>query len=137
MSEENLRECAEPVEPAAQAPPLKTSDCYRVSEDLPARFNNPAWFRGYRTKEPVLVYRTSNQAYGGRAPTVHEMPKVFYATSNKFSRTLAATGMFRNNSLNVYMEKSIVTGADNHVTSFDRLNFHPSYNVSRPSICSD
>lgn len=23
---------------------------------------------------PVSVYRTSNQAYGGRAPTVHEMP---------------------------------------------------------------
>lgn len=48
MSEEDPRECAKPVEPAAQAPPEKTSDYYRVAEDLPVRFNNPAWFRGYR-----------------------------------------------------------------------------------------
>lgn len=48
MSEENPQECAEPEEPEATASPEKTSDYYRVSEDLPARFNNPAWFRGYR-----------------------------------------------------------------------------------------
>ncbi|KAM5259685.1 piercer of microtubule wall 1 protein [Hipposideros larvatus] len=135
MSRENPRDCAEPVGPAAQAPPEKTSDYYRVAEDLPVRFNNPAWFRGYRTKEPASVYRTSNQAYGSRAPTVHEMPKVFYAQSNKFSRQLAAGGMFQNNTLNMEVDKSIVTGADNHITSYDRLNFHPSYNVSRPSFC--
>ncbi|KAM7092435.1 piercer of microtubule wall 1 protein isoform 2-T2 [Molossus nigricans] len=86
MSEENPRECAEPAEPPVppeppepaeppvQAPLEKTSDYYRVHEDLPVRFNNPAWFRGYRTKEPASVYRTSNQVYGSRAPTVHEMP---------------------------------------------------------------
>ncbi|XP_010808915.1 UPF0691 protein C9orf116 homolog isoform X3 [Bos indicus x Bos taurus] len=74
MSEEDPKACAEPEEPKAGPPPEKTSDWYRVSEDLPARFNNPAWFRGYRTKEPPSVYRTSNQAYGSRAPTVHEMP---------------------------------------------------------------
>ncbi|KAM7092434.1 piercer of microtubule wall 1 protein isoform 1-T1 [Molossus nigricans] len=149
MSEENPRECAEPAEPPVppeppepaeppvQAPLEKTSDYYRVHEDLPVRFNNPAWFRGYRTKEPASVYRTSNQVYGSRAPTVHEMPKAFYAKSNTFSRQLAATGMFQNNSFNVFMEKSIVTGPDNHITSYDRLNFHRSYNVSRPSICND
>ena len=48
MSEEDPRECAEPVEPAAQAPQQKTSDYYSVDENLPVRFNNPAWFRGYR-----------------------------------------------------------------------------------------
>ncbi len=48
MSEENPQVCAEPEEPKAKGPPEKTSDYYRVSEDLPARFNNPAWFRGYR-----------------------------------------------------------------------------------------
>nr|XP_035945204.1 UPF0691 protein C9orf116 homolog isoform X3 [Halichoerus grypus] len=79
MSEESPRECAVAAEPGAPtppapAPPQRTSDHYRVDEDLPARFNNPAWFRGYGTKEPVSVYRTSNQAYGSRAPTVHEMP---------------------------------------------------------------
>ncbi|XP_008071980.1 UPF0691 protein C9orf116 homolog isoform X2 [Carlito syrichta] len=76
MSEENPRECVEPAESKAKAPPEKTSDYYRVSENLPPRFNNPGWFRGYRTKESVSVFRTSNQAYGSRAPTVHEMPPV-------------------------------------------------------------
>lgn len=45
--------------------------------------------------------------------------------------------MFQNNSFNVCLEKSIVTGVDNYITTYDRLNFHPSYNPSRPSICSD
>ncbi|XP_036710503.1 UPF0691 protein C9orf116 homolog isoform X1 [Balaenoptera musculus] len=142
MSEEDPQGCAEQEEPKAKASPEKTSDYYRVSEDLPARFNNPAWFRGYRTKEPPSVYRTSNQAYGSRAPTVHEMPvrrkqgkKVFYPNLYKFSRQVAAGGMFQNNTFNVYMEKSIVTGPDNYITFYDRLNFHPSYRVSKPSIC--
>nr|XP_030694271.1 UPF0691 protein C9orf116 homolog isoform X1 [Globicephala melas] len=142
MSEEDPQGCAEQEVPKAKAPPEKTSDYYRVSEDLPARFNNPAWFRGYRTKEPPSVYRTSNQAYGSRAPTVHEMPvrrrqrkKVFYPNSYKFSRQVAAGGMFQNNTFNVSMEKSIVTGPDNYITFYDRLNFHPSYRVSKPSIC--
>jgi len=52
MSEESPRECAVAAEPGAPtppapAPPQRTSDHYRVDEDLPARFNNPAWFRGY------------------------------------------------------------------------------------------
>ncbi|XP_016066597.1 PREDICTED: UPF0691 protein C9orf116 homolog isoform X2 [Miniopterus natalensis] len=89
MSEENPRECAEPVEPAAQAPLEKTSDYYHVKEDLPVRFNNPAWFRGYRTKEPASVYRTSNQTYGSRAPTVHEMPLL------ECSRTILSTSAWR------------------------------------------
>ncbi|XP_053427315.1 piercer of microtubule wall 1 protein [Nycticebus coucang] len=135
MTEETSQECAEPAQPQVAAPPEKTCDFYRVGKDLPARFNNPGWFRGYRTKKTASFYRTSNQAYGSRAPTVHEMPKVFYPTSNKFSRQRAATGMFQNNTVNVYMEKSLVTGPDNYITSFDPLNFHPSYNVNRPSIC--
>ncbi|XP_022357572.1 UPF0691 protein C9orf116 homolog isoform X2 [Enhydra lutris kenyoni] len=70
---------APPAPPASPAPappalPQRTSDCYRVDDDLPARFNNPAWFRGYGTQKAISVYRTSNGAYGSRAPTVHEMP---------------------------------------------------------------
>ncbi|XP_057580452.1 piercer of microtubule wall 1 protein isoform X5 [Hippopotamus amphibius kiboko] len=90
MSEEDPQGCVELEEPEAKGPPEKTSDCYRVSEHLPARFNNPAWFRGYRTKEPPSVYRTSNQAYGSRAPTVHEMPEAVGREALKFSG-----GMFR------------------------------------------
>ncbi|XP_037653186.1 UPF0691 protein C9orf116 homolog [Choloepus didactylus] len=136
MSEEDPQECAEPVEQKAKLPLEKTSDYYRVRENLPARFNNPGWFRGYRTKEAASVYRTSNQAYGDRAPTVHEMPKVFYPTSSKFSQQLAAGGMYRNSTFNTSMDKSAVSGPDNYITPYDRLNFHPSYNVNKPSICN-
>ncbi|XP_051022982.1 piercer of microtubule wall 1 protein [Acomys russatus] len=135
MSEENPQECTEPVEPKAKPAPEKTSDYYHVSEQLPDRFNNPAWFRGYRTDKAISMYSTSNQTYGSRVPTVHEMPKVFYPSSIKFSRQLAACGMFQSNTFNVGLEKSIVTGPDNLITHCDRLNFHPSYNVNRPSIC--
>ncbi|KFO21531.1 UPF0691 protein C9orf116 homolog [Fukomys damarensis] len=135
MSEENPQECAEPGAPKAEAPPEKTSDYYRVSENLPVRFNNPGWFRGYRVQQAASVYRTSNQVYGSRAPTVHEMPKVFYPNSSKFSRQLWVSGMFQDNTFNVCTERSIVTGPDNYITPCDRLNFHPSYNVSKPSIC--
>lgn len=52
MSEEKPQECAEPEEPKAKPKakpvPEKTSDYYRISEKLPVRFNNPAWFHGYR-----------------------------------------------------------------------------------------
>ncbi|XP_006902441.1 PREDICTED: UPF0691 protein C9orf116 homolog [Elephantulus edwardii] len=135
MSQEAPQECVDPGTEEARAPPERTSDCYRVSAHLPARFNNPACFRGYRSKEPASIYRTSNQTYGGQAPTVHEMPKVFYPTWNKFSRHLAAFGMFRNSTFNVCMEKSFVTGPGNYITPYDRLNFHPSYNASKPSFC--
>ncbi|XP_029776611.1 UPF0691 protein C9orf116 homolog isoform X1 [Suricata suricatta] len=79
MAQRNSLECTEAAEPPAPeppgpAPPQRTSDYYRIDGDLPVRFNNPAWFRGYGTKEAVSMYRTSNQTYGSRAPTVHEMP---------------------------------------------------------------
>ncbi|EDL93415.1 similar to hypothetical protein MGC29761 (predicted) [Rattus norvegicus] len=135
MSEENPQECAEPVEPKAKPAPEKTSDYYRISEKLPDRFNNPGWFHGYSTNEAVSMYRTSNQTYGSRAPTAHEMPKAYYPSSNKFSTQHAAFGMFRRHNMNVCLDKSLVTGPDNHVTHYDPLNFHPSYNVNRPSIC--
>ncbi|XP_009664111.2 piercer of microtubule wall 1 protein [Struthio camelus] len=113
----------------------RTSDFYRVSDKLPARFNHPACFQGYRKKEPHPLYRTSNQTYGSRAPTVHEMPTSYFITSHAFSNTLGSFGMYRDNGLNTYLEKSHVTGPDNLITSSDRLNFHPSYNPSEPSHC--
>ncbi|XP_074066829.1 piercer of microtubule wall 1 protein [Macrotis lagotis] len=113
----------------------KTSDYYRVSHNLPVRFNNPGWFRGYRTKETHPAYRTSNQTYGSRAPTVHEMPKTFNSKSHTFSQQYSSCGMYRNNGFNVYTDKSVVTGTDNLITHYDRLNFHPSYNPNKPSIC--
>ncbi|XP_067164996.1 piercer of microtubule wall 1 protein [Apteryx mantelli] len=125
---------------AAPGPPQPprdpcTSDFYRVSDNLPARFNHPARFQGYRKKEPHPLYRTSNQTYGSKAPTVHEMPTSYCAISHAFSDTLGLCGMYRDNGLNTYLEKSHVTGPGNFITSSDRLNFHPSYNPSGPSHC--
>ncbi|XP_021488247.1 piercer of microtubule wall 1 protein [Meriones unguiculatus] len=135
MSGKNPQECTKPVVTKAKLGPEKTSDYYRVSEQLPDRFNNPGCFRGYRTDKIPSMYQTSNQTYGSRAPTVHEMPKVYYPHTSEFSRQFLTSGMFRRNNINVSLEKSIVTGPDNYITHCDRLNFHPSYNVNRPSIC--
>lgn len=58
-----------------------------------------------------------------------------HVTSHAFSNTLAQCGMYRDNGLNTYLEKSHVTGPDNFITPYDTLNFHPSYNASGPSHC--
>ncbi|KAM4665145.1 piercer of microtubule wall 1 protein [Discoglossus pictus] len=120
--------------PQTERPPPKTSDFYRVSEDLPGKFNHPDWWqRGYRTKASHPLYRTTNQTYGSRPPTVHEMPTCFNSISDKFSETATKCGMYRNNSLNTYMDKCYVSGTENCLTYYDRLKFHKSYNLRGPS----
>ncbi|KAM9327290.1 piercer of microtubule wall 1 protein [Gastrophryne carolinensis] len=112
----------------------KTSDFYRVQPDLPARFNHPGtWRCGYRTKPSNPLYRTTNQTYGSRPPSVHEMPKTFKGVSDKFSEAAIKCGMYRDNGFNTSIERSLVTGPDNLITFSDRLNFHRSYNTSGPS----
>ncbi|XP_036605285.1 UPF0691 protein C9orf116 homolog [Trichosurus vulpecula] len=135
MPQEAPQQSSDQDEQKAEGYLEKTSDYYRVSHNLPARFNNPGWFRGYSIKETHPVYRTSNQTYGSRAPTVHEMPKSFHSSPHMFSQHYGNCGIYRNNGFNVYTDKSIVTGPDNFITYYDRLNFHPSYNVNKPSIC--
>ncbi|KAG8142100.1 hypothetical protein E2320_006731 [Naja naja] len=103
----------------------RTSDQYRVSQELPARFNHPGWFRGYRT---------TNMDYGAKAPTVHEMPTSFHVSPHAFSDRLITFGMYRNYGINTVMEKSYVTGPDNFITFLDTLNFHPSYRIKGPSL---
>ncbi|XP_069097687.1 piercer of microtubule wall 1 protein isoform X1 [Pleurodeles waltl] len=85
------------------------------------------------TKKVHPLYKTSNQTYGSRPPTVHEMPTCFNSKANEFSDRLARSGMYRNNGLNTSLETSYVTGPDNYITFYDRLNFHKSYNMSGPS----
>ncbi|XP_051492588.1 piercer of microtubule wall 1 protein [Apus apus] len=114
----------------------RTSDWYRTSPGLPGRFQQPSCFRGYgQPVQPNPRYWTTNQTYGRKAPTVHEVPTSFHVTSHAFSNTLAEFGMYRDNGLNTSLEKSLVTGPDNFITTSDRLNFHPSYNPSSPSHC--
>ncbi|XP_007662800.2 UPF0691 protein C9orf116 homolog [Ornithorhynchus anatinus] len=135
MPEDRPQQVAGPSDHQAGVTSPQTSDYYLVSENLPARFNHPGCFRGYRTKESHPLYRTANQSYGSRAPTVHEMPTTFNTIPHHFSSQLATCGMYRNNSFNTVLEKSSVTGPDNLISFYNRFNFHPSYNVSQPSIC--
>ncbi|KAM8933796.1 piercer of microtubule wall 1 protein [Pelodytes ibericus] len=122
----------DPPDPEHNSP--KTSDLYRVSKDLPAKFNHPeTWRRGYRSKAGNPLYRTTNQTYGSKPPTVHEMPTTFNSSSSKFSDLGTECGMYRNHGLNTSTEKSYVSGPDNQITAHDRFNFHRSYNMRGPS----
>ncbi|XP_033923693.1 piercer of microtubule wall 1 protein [Melopsittacus undulatus] len=87
-----------------------------------------------RRKQPHPRYRTTNQTYGSRAPTVHELPSSFHTTSHSFTRTQGMGGPYRNCGLNMALEKSHVTGPDNFITAHDH-DFHPSYNPKSPSHC--
>ncbi|NXW86181.1 CI116 protein, partial [Alopecoenas beccarii] len=118
----------------AGGPGPRTSDWYRTSPGLPGRFQQPGCFRGYGKPEPHPRFRTTSQAYGSKAPTVHEVPTSFHGTSHAFSKTLSQFGMYRDNGLNTALEKSHVTGPDNFITARNR-DFHPSYNPSGPSHC--
>ncbi|XP_027043068.1 piercer of microtubule wall 1 protein isoform X2 [Pocillopora verrucosa] len=84
-----------------------TSDYYRTF-NIPERFNNPDWFDGYKTKKQHPMYMTSGMEYGSHRPTVHTMPTSFHAKSQKFSEHLGTCGMYRDQSLNTSMDKSIV-----------------------------
>ncbi|NWR77416.1 CI116 protein, partial [Centropus unirufus] len=121
--------------PAMGSPGPRTSDWYRTSPRLPARFQHPGCFRGYGQPQSHPRYRTSNQAYGSKAPTVHEMPTSFHVTSHVFSDTLGQCGVYKDNGLNTALEKSHVTGTANFITAHDHLNFHPSFKPSGPSHC--
>nr|XP_020650579.1 UPF0691 protein C9orf116 homolog [Pogona vitticeps] len=114
---------------------MRTSDFYRVDPNLPSRFNHPGMFRGYRVKERNPLFWTTNMDYGRKPPTVHEMPTCFHTSPHAFSDTLIKFGMYRNNGINTFVEKSDVTGPDNLITAFDTYNFHPSYRTGGPSFC--
>ncbi|NXI41496.1 CI116 protein, partial [Galbula dea] len=120
--------------PAAASSSPRTSDWYRTSPALPDRFQQPSCFRGYGQPKSHPLYRTSNQTYGSRAPTVHEVPTSFHVTPHTFSSTLAKCGMYRNHGLSTCLEKSHVTGTDNFITAYQHFDFHPSYNPNGPSF---
>ncbi|XP_032829070.2 piercer of microtubule wall 1 protein [Petromyzon marinus] len=88
-----------------------THEFYRVSPHLPRRFDEPHLLHAYGSKPTHPVYRTSNQAYGRRAPTVHEMPTVFRGRSQDFSTHLGQCGMYRNRGLNTAVDRSSVAAA--------------------------
>ncbi|KAJ8006088.1 hypothetical protein DPEC_G00124630 [Dallia pectoralis] len=118
--------------PSNDHEPMKTSDVYNVDKRLPARFNNPECFHGYSTKNNHPFYRTSNQIYGNKGPTFHEMPTSFHGSHRKFSEHMLKSGMFRDNGFNTSIEKSQIA-THNTIPMFqDRINFH---NVSGIENC--
>ncbi|NXC08373.1 CI116 protein, partial [Orthonyx spaldingii] len=107
------------------------------SAGVPRRFQELTFYRGYGHPPVHPRFRTSNQSYGSRAPTVHELPNSFHSIPHKFSDHLGKAGMYRNDSLNTSLEKSHCTGPDTFITAYEHLDFHPSYNPSGPSLCRD
>ena len=59
--------------------PPKTEEFYQVQKTLPDRFNNPHVFDNYAKNPQHPMYRTSNNDYGNRVPTVHDMPTKYFA----------------------------------------------------------
>ncbi|KAF3695225.1 Noelin Neuronal olfactomedin-related ER localized protein Olfactomedin-1 [Channa argus] len=54
------------------------------------------------------LYRTSNQTYGSKTPTVHERQIQCNVTSHQFSKTMLQTGMYRDQGFNTSVERSKV-----------------------------
>ncbi|NWW26845.1 CI116 protein, partial [Falcunculus frontatus] len=107
------------------------------NQEVPRRFQELTFCRGYGHPPAHPRFRTTSQSYGSRAPTVHELPNSFNILSHKFSNHLGTIGMVRNESLNTSVEKSHCTGPDTFITAYEHLDFHPSYNPSGPSHCRD
>ncbi|XP_041644459.1 UPF0691 protein C9orf116 homolog [Cheilinus undulatus] len=104
---------------------IRTCDVYRTDPNLPSRFNNPDCFKGYSEKKSNPLYRTSNQTYGGKKPTVHEMQTQFKGTSRKFSEAMLKSEMYRNDSFNTSLDRSAVTIST--ATQKNRLDRHYYY----------
>ncbi|XP_031425787.1 UPF0691 protein C9orf116 homolog [Clupea harengus] len=89
--------------------PLKTNDVYKIDKNIPKRFNNPDCFEGYSKRVGHPLYQTTNQTYGSKKPTVHEMPVTFKGSYRKFSEHLLKSGMPRDNGFNTSLEKNIIS----------------------------
>ncbi|KAJ8263500.1 hypothetical protein COCON_G00159570 [Conger conger] len=111
--------------------PVKTSDVYAVDQNLPKRFNNPDCFQGYSKKVINPLYRTTNQAYGSKKPTVHEMPTAFHGDNRKFSEPMLKMGMYRDTCLNTRLDTSRVMLPSANIESQDRMRFHQVHLHSR------
>ncbi len=100
------------------------------------------------------LYQTTNQTYGSKTPTVHEMPvsthclivkmiqkivfthnllfifqTTFIGSRRKFSEHLLKSGMYKENGFNTALNKNQLTGP-NEITAFhDRIHFHYFYHT--------
>ncbi|XP_038560511.1 UPF0691 protein C9orf116 homolog [Micropterus salmoides] len=110
---------------------VQTCDVYRTDPNLPHRFNNPDSFQGYSQNFTHPLYRTSNQTYGSKKPTVHEMQTQFKGSSRQFSEALLQSGMFRDHGFNTSVERSTVMVST--ATQSNRVNLHRCYHHGNQS----
>ncbi|XP_015255755.1 PREDICTED: UPF0691 protein C9orf116 homolog [Cyprinodon variegatus] len=88
----------------------RRGNCYlnQMDPNLRQELNNPECFHGDRMKKSHPLYRTSNQTYGSKKPTVHEMQTRLWVTSHRFSELQGQAGMYRDHSFNTAIERSKV-----------------------------
>jgi len=87
----------------------RTCDHYPIEENLPCRFNNPDWFKGYGSDRPTHpFYVTTGEDYGRFGPTPHTMTQRYYPRNCGFTNLLGRTGMYRNRTLNTNAHKTKV-----------------------------
>ncbi|KAF5394845.1 Zinc finger HIT domain-containing protein 1 [Paragonimus heterotremus] len=86
----------------------KTSDYYRIADDLPIKFNEPDLFKGYEDKPINPMYRTTNSEYGRLRPNVHTMNVVYHTRKRDFTNRYLGCGNYRNHSLNTGMDRKII-----------------------------
>uniref|UniRef100_A0A8C9WKZ3 Piercer of microtubule wall 1 n=1 Tax=Scleropages formosus TaxID=113540 RepID=A0A8C9WKZ3_SCLFO len=74
------------------------------------------------------LYQTTNETYGSKKPTIHEMPTIFKGRNRKFSEHSLKRGMYRDNGFNTALDKTKVTGPNATAPFQDRTLYHQVYN---------
>uniref|UniRef100_UPI0037E9431D piercer of microtubule wall 2 protein n=1 Tax=Semicossyphus pulcher TaxID=241346 RepID=UPI0037E9431D len=111
---------------------VQTRDFYRTDPNLPYRFNNPDCFKGYSEKKTNPLYRTSNQTYGSKKPTVHEMQTQFKGTSRQFAESNLQCGMYREHGFNTSLDRSrVMVSSATQRNRVDHHYYHQCLNQSK------